>query len=107
MDSRRVTSWNERRHAALVRLLCDLTTAGVGGRRKGIELVLGAVCRYTEWPLGHAYRFDKRSGRLRPARVWHEREPGRYQPLLTVADNASLGSGEDLRGLALGTGYPQ
>ncbi len=107
MDSRRVTSWNERRHAALVRLLCDLAAAGCGGRRTGIELVLGAVCRYTEWPLGHAYRFDKRSGRLRPARVWHEREPGKYRPLLTVATSTSLAEGEDLPGLALESRSPQ
>jgi hypothetical protein len=67
MGSRRVTSWNERRHAALVRLLCDFRTTEFGDQRKGIGLILGAVCRYTEWPLGHAYRLDRRSGRLRPA----------------------------------------
>jgi diguanylate cyclase (GGDEF)-like protein/PAS domain S-box-containing protein len=102
-----VTSWNERRHAALVRLLCDLRTTEFGDQRKGIELILAAVCRYTEWPLGHAYRFDRRSGRLRPAMVRHEREPGRYRPLLAAAAATSLGSGEDLPGLALASRNPE
>jgi diguanylate cyclase (GGDEF)-like protein/PAS domain S-box-containing protein len=102
-----VTSWNERRHAALVRLLCDLRTTEFGDQRKGIELILAAVCRYTEWPLGHAYRFDRRSGRLRPAMVRHEREPGRYRPLLAAAAATSLGPGEDLPGLALASRNPE
>jgi diguanylate cyclase (GGDEF)-like protein/PAS domain S-box-containing protein len=107
MGSRRVTSWNERRHAALVRLLCDVRTTEFGDRRKGIGLILGAVCRYTEWPLGHAYRLDRRSGRLRAATVWHEREPGRYRSLLAAAAGISLGSGEDLPGLALASRNPE
>ena len=102
-----MTSSNERRHAALVRLLCDVRTLELGDQRKGLELILGAVCRYTEWPLGHAYRLDRRSGRLRPAKVWHEREPGMHRSLLAAAAGTSLASGEDLPGRALASGTPE
>jgi diguanylate cyclase (GGDEF)-like protein/PAS domain S-box-containing protein len=102
-----VTSWNERRHAALVRLLCDLRTAGFGDRRESLELILGAVCRYTEWPLGHAYRLDARNGRLRPEMICHEREPGSFGPLLAIAADTSLSSGEDLPGRAMASRTPE
>lgn len=95
------TGGDERLDAALLRLLHDLHVAELEDRQKSIGLILDAVCRYTGWPFGHAYRFDRGAGRLRPTMVWHEREPGRFRSAVDLTLEALLGPGEDLPGLAL------
>ena len=95
------TGGDERLDAALLRLLNDLHLAELEDRQKSIGLILDAVCRYTGWPFGHAYRLERGTGRLRPAMVWHEREPGRFRSAVDLTLDALLGPGEDLPGLAL------
>jgi diguanylate cyclase (GGDEF)-like protein/PAS domain S-box-containing protein len=95
------------RHAALVRLLSDIREVGHGGRQRATEWILAAVCRYTGWPLGHAYRFDRKAELLVPAIARHERQRGLHRPLLDATLDVSLAPGEDLPGLALVSRRPQ
>ncbi|MEX2470727.1 MAG: diguanylate cyclase, partial [Gemmatimonadota bacterium] len=96
-----------RRHAALVRLLNDVRAGGLDDRRKATEWILAAVCRYTGWPLGHAYRFDRGRDVLLPAIAHYERRPGLNRELLDAGLATSLAPGEDLPGLALMSRRPR
>ncbi len=95
------------RHAALVRLLSDVRVGGEGDRRRATEWILAAVCRYTGWPLGHAYSFDRETDLLVPTMARHERQPGLHGPLLDATVDVSLAPGEDLPGLALVSRRPR
>ncbi len=89
------------RHAALVRLLNDVRLAGMDDRPQATEWILAAVCRYTGWPVGHAYRFDRARDLLVPTTARHERRPGLHPTLFDAAVAVSLGPGDDLPGSAL------
>lgn len=95
------------RHSALVRLLSDVHAAGLTDRPEATESILAAVCRYTGWPLGHAYRFDRERELLVPTIAHHERQPGLHRSLLDATLAASLAPGEDLPGSALVSRRPR
>jgi len=107
--SKAISDHDGRLHAALVRLLGDLRVAGPGDDdpETGSASILASVCRYTEWPVGHAYRFDRESARLRPTMIRHERPPARHGALLDATAHRSLAPGEDLPGLAMSSRRPR
>jgi len=97
-----------RRHAALVRLLRGIVVqAGQATTRDGaVELSLRELCRFTGWPLGHAFLSDPESGRMRPSGVWYVADRSRYASFVESASAHPPAEGEGLVARVLSSGKP-
>lgn len=98
-----------RRHDTLVRLLQaihDATQGTTNTRDDALRVVLEEVCRYGQWPVGHAYTIDPISGMLEPAMVWHSRleAPDAHLPLADMTRDLVLEHGQGHPGRVLATG---
>jgi signal transduction histidine kinase/DNA-binding response OmpR family regulator/HAMP domain-containing protein len=110
-----------RLRSASIKLLQDVAAAvnSASTLDGAIRDVLGLVCRYTGWPVGHAYRlrglFDGQdelapsregSADLVPTGVWHLDDPERFATFRRVTEETSLRRGEGLPGRVLESGRP-
>lgn len=94
-----------RRHATLVRLLRTIRV-GAASRESSLPDIVADLCRYMDWPLGHAHAFDPSSGTLVPTMIWYEERPGEYQPFIDATARLTIGPDEGLLGRAFATRAP-
>ena len=99
----------QQRHAALVRLLRGIhAAAAVDAPRASLARVLTQVCEYIGWPLGHAYVYDRRSGKLQPTNVWHRDESAdACTPLIEATAGLRLALDEGVPGRAIVSRRPE
>ena len=97
-----------RRHAALVRLLRGIVvqTGQATSHESAVELSLRELCRFTGWPVGHAFRPDPETGVLRPSRVSYTADQSRYAAFIEVASRVDPAREPGLAGRVLRTGKP-
>ena len=69
---------------------------------------LEAVCRYTEWPLGHLLlvRAGGSTEPLDSTRIWHDVTSGKYTQLRALTEDLSFLEGVGLPGRVLATSAP-
>ena len=67
--------------------------------------VLGEVCRYMRWPVGHLY-VSTGHGEMVPTTVWHLENPERFRVFREVTEASRLPAGVGLPGRVLATGRP-
>jgi PAS domain S-box-containing protein len=95
--------------AALVALLQAVAVASneAPDAEAAIRACLELVCRYTGWPIGHAYLVDGESGpQLVPMRLWFLAEPERFQPFKSICESMLFQPGAGLPGQVLATAKP-
>lgn len=67
-----------------------------------IQAALYEVCRYTDWPVGHAYLLDAGDeANLAPTRQWHLDDPDRFGAFCEITEATPLRSGIGLPGRVL------
>ena len=98
----------------------------MGSVTDALQFAVTQICRFTEWPLGHAYLVEPgqvgqsagpedaasdRSGNaaarhLRPLAVWHASQHARIDEFIGATEGLCLASGVGLPGRVLATGAP-
>ena len=75
--------------------------------RPALAAALEAVCKYTAWPVGHAWLRDERDDdRLYPSAVWYQRDPATFAAFREATEAESLRTGEGLPGHVMAIGRP-
>ena len=94
---------------ALLALLHEIavTANQAAGVCQALHEAVGLVCRFTGWPVGHAYLVEAEGGgRLVPSRLWYPGDAGRYGSFRAVTEGLILAPGEGLPGQVVATGRP-
>src|SRR5262249_44519176 len=86
-------AWERRARLLLQAIARQQMTTAEGA----LDLVVGAVCRATGWPVGHAL-VRRDDGRFESAGAWHVADDARYEPLREATRLATFGKGEGLPG---------
>jgi PAS domain S-box-containing protein len=95
---------------AAVHLLHRTATTANQARtiNEAIRHCLDDVCRYTGWPVGHAFiGTEGQTGRLVPTDIWHLDGAERFTAYREATQNISFTRGIGLPGRVLATGRPQ
>ncbi|MFC4161007.1 putative bifunctional diguanylate cyclase/phosphodiesterase [Chitinimonas lacunae] len=75
-----------------------------------ILLAIREICRYTQWPVGHAFYVPppgKDDHRLHSTQLWHLDLPGRYEPFCHATETMTFGPGHGLPGRIWQSGQPE
>lgn len=91
-----------RRNRALIRLLQAIHRAAEAARtaEDALRVLLGELCRYTGFPVGHVYRMSESDGRLSSSRIWHVDDAERIEPFVTATEEVRFEWGRGLPGQA-------
>ena len=99
----------QRQHEGLLQLM-QSAAAGANEATSSSEALLGcldAVCRYTGWPVGHAYLVpDDGRGLAEPTTIWHLDEPERCESFRQLTERTSFQRGKGLPGQVWESGEP-
>ncbi len=68
--------------------------------RTAIANILELICRFTGWPIGHAYAVDEKNKLLRTTRIWYLSEPDRHRDFVEATEATTFLRGEGLPGRA-------
>ena len=72
-----------------------------------LAVVLEEVCRFTGWPIGHAFLASRDDPHLRVSTgIWHLSHPVRYRPLRDATEGKPIRAGSGLPGVALQSRQP-
>ncbi len=94
---------------ALVQLLQMIAVASneAASREDAIQIGLDQVCRYTGWPVGHAYVLaEDGSEELRTMGIWHLDHPESFRSFQQVREATRFPTGVGLPGQVLSSGKP-
>ena len=86
-------------------------TAAVANESSSAEdalaVVLEEVCRFTGWPIGHAFLASRDDPHLLVSTgIWHLSDPVRYRPLRDATEGKPIRAGSGLPGVALQSRQP-
>jgi ammonium transporter len=74
---------------------------------EALALALDEVCRFTGWPIGHAFLVSPDDpDRLLSTGIWQMSDEARYREFRAATDRADFRAGRGLPGIALETGKP-
>lgn len=102
-----------RQETAYVRLLCDVAMAAnlATSIEEALRTTIDLICDATGWPLGHALLPAEGGAegpvRFRSARIWHLKDPVRYELFRTHSEAMTYCKGISLPGYVLQTGKPE
>ncbi|MFZ4125341.1 MAG: hypothetical protein ACOYJ2_04645 [Rickettsiales bacterium] len=65
---------------------------------EGVRTALEQVCAYMDWPVGHAYIFDKATEKLISMDAWVLADSAHYQEFKTVSEKAQFAPREEFLG---------
>ncbi|MHA1569302.1 MAG: ATP-binding protein [Alphaproteobacteria bacterium] len=72
-----------------------------------IQSCLDNICRYSGWPVGHAYRAGNDGERvLHPTNIWRLDDPARFEKLLRLTEQTSFEPGDGVPGRVMASGKP-
>jgi signal transduction histidine kinase len=73
-----------------------------------IQSCVDNICRYSGWPVGHAYR-TRNDGEnvLHPTNIWHLVDPVRFDNFRRITDQTSFRAGVGLPGRVMASGRPE
>src|ERR1700754_478622 len=80
-------------------------TSGARTPRGALLAAVGEICRWLEWPLGHAYMVEGEDEPLPPSTLWHG-DTERFRALVEMSARTPLASGVGLPGRVLESGRP-
>src|ERR1700733_12505923 len=80
-------------------------TSGARTPRGALLAAVSELCRWLEWPLGHAYMVDGEDEPLPPSRLWHG-DTERFRALVEMTARTPLARGVGLPGRVLESGRP-
>lgn len=73
-----------------------------------LHFCIERVCEYADWPLGHLYLTEDKSGiRLTPTGIWHVGGPGKFDVFRKITGETPLKIGVGLPGRVLASGEPE
>ncbi len=88
---------NQERIDLLKRLL--IASAQTNSFDELLETVLRMICEYIDWPVGHAYIWDKDAGLLKPSGRWYlKNEDDTYSEFKTITEETTFKPGVGLPG---------
>jgi len=101
----------EQRHAQKLHQLFELaavTSNEAPDIEQAVLVILESVCRYIDWPIGHAFHVEKYKGRqiAESSDLWYVTDPYRLEQLRTITQGQRFISGVGLPGHVLSTGEP-
>ena len=64
----------------------------------GLQSAIDAVCKYTGWPVGHAFMYSEEKQALVSLDVWHVQDSLRYQYFKRVTEGAQRNPGQGFIG---------
>ncbi len=75
-----------------ISLMQKITEAAneASGIEHALQVSLDEICRYCNWPVGHAYILNKEKEFLESTRVWHLDSPGKYRVLRRLSEKISF-----------------
>lgn len=69
-----------------------------------LQTTIDAICGHTGWPIGHVYLPDpKQPDVLLPTKIWHLRDPDRFQAFVDLTERTPLQSGVGIPGRVMST----
>ena len=94
------------RESEIAELLADVSALAnrASTTDEALRGVLGAVCRYTGWPSGHAYLVS--DGAAVATGIWHLEDPSDFSQLQAASAGAVFRAGEGLPGRVLALRAP-
>lgn len=61
---------------------------------ESLRICLEQICAYLGWPVGHVYLLSEKSkDELVPARIWHLKDPARFDTFRNVTETTTFKSG--------------
>ena len=78
-------------------------------RDAAFALAVGHICRYTQWPVGHAFILDAESSaepQLKSSGVWHCSNPARFEPFRAATTGVWDATHRGLPGRVFSSGQP-
>ena len=91
-----------RERTASVRLLENIVLAANSAEslETALQTALHEICRYTSWPVGHAYIVNGTEGQdgIFPTGIWHVETPDRFAALRAATETMRFGGADDLAG---------
>ena len=93
---------------ALVHLLQQVASAANESSTpcEALRIGLHEVCRYTDWPVGHAFLAAESGDGLSSSGVWHCDDPTRFEPFRRATEGITFRLGEGLPGRVFQSGQP-
>src|SRR5688572_24145175 len=74
---------------------------------EAMQAAVDEVCRYTGWPVGHAYRLaDDDPDRMDPTKIWHLDDERRFRAFRELTERRSMTRGQGIAGQVLESGQP-
>ncbi|WP_017716645.1 PAS domain-containing protein [Kamptonema formosum] len=70
---------------------------------EALQSCLEEICAFTGWPVGQVYLPDA-TGNLAPAKIWHIKDPERFQTFRTITEATCFAPGIGLPGRVLASG---
>jgi len=97
-----------RESVAIVNLLRDTAAAANSAVsfEEAIATCLAIICRFTGWPIGHAFLLDETTGTLVPSGIWHRDDSGRAEAFARATGESVFKRGVGLPGRILESGQP-
>ncbi|MHA1528333.1 MAG: ATP-binding protein [Alphaproteobacteria bacterium] len=72
-----------------------------------IQSCVDDICRYSGWPVGHAYRTGSDGGSvLHSTKIWHFDDPARFENFRKLTERTSFGQGNGVPGRVMASGKP-
>jgi len=72
-----------------------------------IQSCIDDICRYSGWPVGHAYRTGSDGESvLHPTNIWHLDDPARFETFRRITEQTSFEPGVGLIGRVMASGEP-
>jgi diguanylate cyclase (GGDEF)-like protein/PAS domain S-box-containing protein len=73
---------------------------------EAMQAAVTSICRYTGWPVGHAYLLSEDQRRLVSTTIWHLSEPDRFAAFRDITEATNFERGVGLPGRVLASGNP-
>lgn len=70
------------------------------GKRETLEHIIGLLCTFASWPVGHVYHKDE-DGVLRSMKAWHLSHPERLREFVKISEEIEFVEGVGLPGQVL------
>ncbi|PCI80787.1 MAG: hypothetical protein COB20_02725 [SAR86 cluster bacterium] len=96
--------------SALLKLLRTTATDANSATnfQEAIDTCLATVCKYTNWPMGHAYFLsDDNENLLVSSGIWHLDDPKKFRAFVDISEKMTYKAGIGLPGRVLESGNPE
>ncbi len=93
---------------ATLRLLRKVAVAAneANNLEMAIKMCLEEICKYSDWPIGHALLPNQKTGLLESSDLWHFNNEQEYQHLKSWCAGVQFGPGDGIPGKVLSTKKP-